>query len=68
MHIRIHEHPKERATDRGASEEEIIDTLRNGNLTIAKGKRLAKEKIYSFNEDWNGKPYEEKQVKVIYIN
>ncbi len=67
MEILIDDHAKERATERGATEEEINDILRSGKLTIAKGNRLAKEKVYSFNKDWNGKTYKEKHIKVIYI-
>jgi len=67
MEILIDDHAEERAPERGATEEEINDILRSGKLTIAKGNRLAKEKVYSFNKDWNGKTYKEKHVKVIYI-
>ena len=67
MQIRIDEHAKERATERGASEEEIDDTLKTGTVITAKGNKLAKEKVYKFNQERNGKVYKEKQVKVVYI-
>ncbi len=41
MQILIDDHAKERAIERGASEEEINDILRNGKLATAKGNRLA---------------------------
>ncbi|HVE61053.1 MAG TPA: hypothetical protein VNA26_04495 [Chitinophagaceae bacterium] len=58
---------KKEQVKKGATEEEINDTLGNRKFAIAKGNRLAKEKVYGCNKDWMGKTYEEKQVKVIYI-
>jgi hypothetical protein len=42
MEILIDDHAEERATERGATEEEINDILRSGKLTIAKGNRISK--------------------------
>lgn len=67
MLVQIDDHAKKRALERGASEDEVYDTLKTGKTITAKSDRLAKEKIYTFNEKWNGKFYEQKQVKVIYI-
>jgi hypothetical protein len=67
MKVKIDEHAKERADERGASEDDIYETLRSGNVIIVQGIRSAKEKIYDFNQEWNGKLYEQKQVRVIYL-
>jgi len=55
MQIIIDPHTLQRATERGASKDEIIDTLQNGTLAVAKGGRKSKLKIYDFNKDWSDK-------------
>ena len=67
MQINIDKHAKDRAEERGASEEEIYETIKTGTYAVAKGDRVAKEKIYKFNKELNGKFYREKLVKLIYI-
>lgn len=67
MKIRIEPHTIKRAEERGASEEEIVETLQSGELIAAKGNRLAKSKIFSFQQIRNGKFYEEKKIEVVYV-
>jgi len=67
MKIKIDDHAKERAIERGATEDEIYETLKNGGVLPARNNRFAREKIFLFEGEWNGKIYKEKQVKVIYI-
>ena len=67
MKIQIEPHTLERANERGAPEEEIIDTLQTGEAVEAKKNRLAKSKVFSFQQNRNGKFYEEKKIEVIYI-
>lgn len=45
MEIILNDHAKERAGERGASKEEICDTIRSGAPVIAKENRFAKEKF-----------------------
>jgi len=67
MIIRIEEHTLMRANERGATENEIIETIKNGIIIKAKLERLAKSKIFSFNNIRNGKYYEQKKIEVYYI-
>lgn len=54
MSIRIEPHTMQRALERGATESEIIITLKTGfDLTAKKG-RLGKGKIFDFNAERNG--------------
>lgn len=66
MNIRIIPHALERARERGASEEEIRDTLENGFPIKVKHGRYGKAKIYDFNRLWSKKFYEQKRIEVIY--
>ena len=67
MQIQIEPHTLLRAEERGASENEIIETLNNGLEIQAKGGRLGKEKVFDFRKERNGKFYNEKKLEVYYI-
>lgn len=67
MRIQIDPHTLERALERGASEAEIQDVIRNGAPVPAKHGRIAKAKVYDFRQERHGKYYEQKRVEVIYI-
>lgn len=55
MQIQIEPHTLLRANERGASEDEIIETINNGIFSNAKLNRIAKFKVFDFNELRNGK-------------
>jgi hypothetical protein len=67
MQIQLDPHTIERAKERGASEEQIIETLTSGRPIIAEGKRFGKVKTFDFHNLWKGKYYDEKQLIVYYI-
>ncbi len=67
MEIKIVEHARERATERGTTSEEIIKVLKEGNDFIAKKGRKGKEMIFEYGKEWLGKIYPQKKVKVIFI-
>lgn len=67
MHIRIEPHTLLRAIERGASEEEIIETINNGLAIKAKSNRMAKVRVFDFNKIRNGKFYEQKKLEVFYV-
>ncbi len=50
MNIQIEPHTLLRAQERGASENEIIETIQDGIEIIAKLPRIAKCKVFDFNE------------------
>ncbi len=45
MEVRIDEHAKQRALERGVTENEILDTLKHGESLLVKSNSLAKEKF-----------------------
>ena len=67
MNIQIDPHTLERAEERGANEEEIIDVINTGFSIPAKYARKGKAKIYNFNQKRHNKYYEQKRVEVFYI-
>jgi len=67
MEIVLDNHTKERAIERGVSEDEIIDTIKNGNDFQAKTNRKGKYKIFQFNNIRNKVYYKQKRVEVIYL-
>lgn len=66
MQIRIDSHTLERAAERGASAEEIIDVITSGQTIPAKYGRLGKSKIFDFNQRRLGRYYEQKKIEVFF--
>jgi hypothetical protein len=66
VNIQIDPHTIERAAQRGASEEEIRDVIQTGFLVPAKYGRMAKAKVYSYEQIRHGKHYEQKRIEVVY--
>lgn len=67
MQVRIEPHTLQRALERGASETEIIQTIEFGNDIPAKAGRLARAMIFSYDQERNGKFYDQKKLEVYYI-
>ncbi len=67
MNIVIIDHAIERAIQRGATKEEIINVLKEGIAIPAKKGRNAKEIIFEYGKEWMGKSYPQKKVVVIYV-
>ncbi len=66
MEIRIGPHTMQRARERGTSEEEIRDVIETGFEIPAKGHRLGKARIYSYDQERLGRYYPERRVEVFY--
>ena len=66
MNYQIDPHTLERAEERGATRQEIIDVIETGDPVVAKYGRLAKSKVLTFQQERLGKYYEQKRVEVIY--
>ena len=64
MRIRVDPHTVQRAVERGAAESEIIDVLENGHSVPAKYGRMAKMKIFPYNQIRGGRIYRQKKVEV----
>lgn len=67
MQIQIEPHTIQRIKERGATEEEVIDTLQHGNNILGKSGRFGKSKVFIFKSIYKGKYYEEKKLEVYYI-
>jgi len=67
MRIQIDPHTLERAEERGANIEEITDAIENGFSIPAKKNRLAKAKVFPFEQERLGKFYKQKRIEVIYL-
>ena len=67
MRIKLIEHAKERAKQRGAINEEVKAVVLNGRQIKAKRGRKAKEMIFEYEKEWLRKTYPQKKVQVIYV-
>lgn len=66
MEIQIEPHTLERAEERGTNASEIRDVITTGFPVPAKYNRIAKAKIYEFNQARGGITFRQKRVEVIY--
>lgn len=66
MNLKLIDHARERAIQRGTTEEEIIQVITEGKEIKAKKDRIAKEKVFTYGKEWLGKFYPHKKVTVIY--
>ncbi len=64
--IRLSEHAIGQLIFRGASEKEIIETIRTSEWSPAELNRLECRKDFTFNKPWNNKSYKVKQVRPIF--
>ena len=61
--IRFTRHAQEQCVERGATQDEVIEAIRNGSHEAAKhGRELCREN-FQFNADWNGHRYAIKQAR-----
>lgn len=67
MVIRLHPHAKERLLERGASEQEVIKTVEEGETFSAKYGRTGFRRNFSFEGIWRGKYYTTKQIEVFAV-
>ena len=64
MSVRLHPHAKERLTERGATEDEVIVTIETGESFPAKFDRTGFRRNFPFGALWRGRVYATKQVEV----
>lgn len=67
MKIQIDPHTLRRATERGATLDEIEDVINTGFVIPSRGEREGKAKVYEFKKERLGKYYEQKRIEVIYV-
>jgi len=66
--IRLSEHAKQQLQFRGATEEEVAQTIRMETWGPAELGRLECRKNFAFNSEWNKNYYATKQVRPVFVN
>ena len=67
MNITLHPHAAERLIERGATEEEVILAVREGEQFPAKHGRTGFRRNFGYNGQWRGRVYATKQVEAIAV-
>jgi len=65
--IRLSGHARQQPQFRGATEQEVAETIRGENWQPAGSGRQECRKNFPFNTIWNGKQYATKQVRPIFV-
>ena len=68
MVIRLHPHALIRLVERGATEAEVIATVRDGERYTAKFGRVGFRRNFVYNQFWRGRHYATKQVEAIAVD
>ena len=63
MAVRFHPHARERMGERGATEDEVIATVEQGEQFPAKFGRTGFRRNFPFGSEWRSKHYRTKQVE-----
>lgn len=66
--IILSEHAKEQIVFRGATVEEVIETIRSSPWETAESGRLECKKEFPFENQWNKRYYKTKQVRAIFVD
>ncbi len=61
--IRLHPHAQGRLPERGATESEVIATVREGERFPAKYGRTGFRRNFRFDAEWRGRYYATKQIE-----
>jgi len=64
MNVRLHAHARQRALERGASEDEIVATVQFGERFPARFGRQGFRRNFRFDGTWRGRRYRTRQVEV----
>ncbi|MDY6893016.1 MAG: hypothetical protein SVO26_04780 [Chloroflexota bacterium] len=68
MAVRFHPHAKGRMEDRGATENEVIAAVEQGETFSAKFGRTGFRRNFPFQDEWRGKrDYHTKQIEVFAV-
>lgn len=61
----ISRHAADQMVQRGASDEEVRETVGTGQPELAKNGRIARRKTFAHGREWRGRWYDSKQVLCI---
>jgi len=64
-HIIFSSHAKQQMSERGVSQNEVIEAVSHGEMSFAKHGRIAYRKNFQYNDKWGNKIYHIKQVMPI---
>jgi len=67
MQVLFIDHARQRMVERGASEADVQRVLETGQAEEERAARWAKEAVLPYNAEWQGKTYDQKKVRVIYL-
>ena len=67
MDVDFIDHARERMQTRGASLEEVRQTILEGAPVPAKAGREATERVFPYNGTWQGRRYQQKKVRAVYV-
>jgi hypothetical protein len=65
--VRLSGHAYSQLARRGVSEEEVIEAIQTSSWELAELGRLECRKDYPYGREWNGRFYETKQVRPIFV-
>ena len=65
--IRFSSHAPGRMRQRGAADEEVMETIRTAPWTDAERGRRECRKDFPFNREWNGRVYASKQIRPVFV-
>ena len=63
MKVGLHSHARDRLAERGATEPEVVATVRDGEQFQAKFGRTGFRRNFAFEGEWRGRRYTSKQVE-----
>jgi hypothetical protein len=67
MSVRLHPHARQRLTERGAMESEVVATVEQGEQFPVKFGRTGFRRNFRFAGQWRGRTYHTKQVEAIAV-
>jgi hypothetical protein len=68
MEVRLHPHAQARLVERGATEVEVVETVRGGERFSAKYGRTGFRRNFPFYGMWRGREYATKQVEAFAVD
>lgn len=65
--VRFSKHALEQMAERGATQTQVVETIRNGEIVPAKKGRLGYRKNFEYNQVWGKRKYANQQVLAIVV-
>ena len=65
--VRLSGHARARVVQRGATDDEVIETIRTTPWRVAEQGRKECQKHFSYGREWNGKMYATKRIRPRFV-